>query len=762
MKDARHPITDAGGGAGDDGDLPVQPKQGQGVHGGASYGAATGRRSDVVLPAILAAVVAVWTLTLILSRGVQPLEAVGAILLTGGSWLAVSALLRSDSRRLAVANREVAEQTARADALFGASPSAMWVWDPDTLQVLDANAAASRVLGWSHDELLDMTVAELQVDATPRQLRNGEYEGEWTHRRRDGASIPTVVGTTEVQRGGHAVRVSIVHDLTLERENAARTRAIVDNAADAILTIDLDGVVESANPMAEQMFGYPATTLVGENVAALMKAPDGSALPSSVVAFGREVIGVRADSSTFPLELSVQDVALGDRTVSTVIARDVTDRKALEHRLTSQATHDSLTGLPNRLLLIDRLGHALERAERSGRPLAVLFCDLDRFKVVNDSLGHTAGDAMLFAVANRLRSAVRHGDTVARFGGDEFVVLAEDLSGETDAVRVAEQVMAALAAPVRVGGQDLHITVSVGIAVGRPGRDTAEALVRDADAAMYRAKSGGRNRAEVFDAELRRQALERLEIEGAMRRGIDAHEFVVHYQPELDVRTGEIVGVEALVRWERPGDGTRSPGAFLPVAEETGLIVALGASVLHQACAEARRWHAEVGDRAPTVWVNLSAKQLASLDLIPMIEAAVRDLPRPSALGLEITETDIVPDDEISRRTMDALVDIGVRLAIDDFGTGYASLSYLWRFPAHVVKIDQSFVRRMATDRDADLLVKAMIDMAHSLEKHVVAEGVETDEQLNRLRELGADTVQGYLLGRPAPGSHLDAFLLAI
>jgi diguanylate cyclase (GGDEF)-like protein/PAS domain S-box-containing protein len=712
-----------------------------------------------VLPAILGAVVGLWTLTLILPQGVHPLEAVGAGLLTVGAWLSVSALLRSDSRRLAVVRQEAVEQGARADAIFDASPSPMWMWDPQTLRVLDANAAASRVLGWSHDELLDMTVAELQVEATPRQLRSGDYDGEWLHRRRDGATIPTVVGTTEVLRDGHAVRVSIVHDLTAERENDARTRAIVDNAADAILTIDLDGVVESANPMAERMFGYPATTLVGENVAALMRAPDGSPLAGSVPAFGREVVGMRVDGSTFALELSVQDVALGDRTVSTVIARDVTDRKALERRLTSQATHDSLTGLPNRLLLIDRLVHALERAERSGRPLAVLFCDLDRFKVVNDSLGHTAGDALLFAVANRLKSAVRTGDTVARFGGDEFVVLAENLSGETDAARVAEQLAASLAEPVRIGAQDLHITASIGIAVGRPGRDTAEGLVRDSDAAMYRAKSGGRNRAEVFDAELRRQALERLEIEGAMRRGLDQHEFVVHYQPELDVRTGEIVGVEALVRWERPGEGTRSPGAFLPVAEETGLIVPLGESVMRQACAEARRWHAEVGDRAPTVWVNISAKQLASLDLLHMVEAAVRELPRPSCLGLEITETDIVPDDEISRRTMDALVDIGVRLAIDDFGTGYASLSYLWRFPAHVVKIDQSFVRRMGTDREADLLVKAMIDMAHSLEKDVVAEGVETDDQLARLRALGADTVQGYLLGRPAPASSIDALL---
>jgi EAL domain-containing protein (putative c-di-GMP-specific phosphodiesterase class I) len=303
------------------------------------------------------------------------------------------------------------------------------------------------------------------------------------------------------------------------------------------------------------------------------------------------------------------------------------------------------------------------------------------------------------------------------------------------------------------------VTASIGIAVGRGDRDDAEGLVRDADVAMYRAKTGGRARYELFDADLRRQAVDRLEIEGAMRHGIGHREFVVHYQPEVDLTTDVIVGVEALVRWERPGEGTRSPGAFLPIAEETGLIVPLGEDVLQQACAEARRWHATLGDRAPTLWVNISARQLASLDLIHMVTEAAQTLPRPDALGLEITETDIVPDDDLSARTMAALVDIGVRLAIDDFGTGFASLSYLWRFPAHVVKIDQSFVRKLEDDREATVLVKAMIDMAHSLGKTIVAEGVETEGQLARLRSLGADTVQGYLLGRPQPASEIDRLL---
>ena len=701
-----------------------------------------------------------WVATLVLAGGVSVFDLVGGTLVVGGATTAVRALLRMDQRRVQGLAGELRDSRSRTDILFDVSPDPMWVWDPETLRVLDVNEAATRLLGWSRDELLRMTLAELQMDASPRQLRTIPYAGEWRHRKQDGSSVVAFVTTSPVVHEGRPARLSLVHDLTKERDNDARTRAIVDGAADAILTIDLDGVVESVNPGAERMFGRTARLLVGQSVSHLMQGADGSPLDGPVPAYGREVVGIRADGSTFPLELSVQDVQLGDRTVSTVIARDITDRKALERRLTSQATHDPLTGLPNRLLLIDRLTHALSRAERSGRSLAVLFCDLDRFKVVNDSLGHTAGDALLFTTASRFRTAVRTADTVARFGGDEFVILVENLADETDAVRVAEQLTASLDEPVRIGNQDLHVTASIGIAVGRPGRDTAEALVRDADAAMYRAKSNGRARFEVFDSDLRRQALERLEIEGAMRTGLEQDEFVVHYQPEIEVLTGDIVGLEALVRWQRPGEGTRSPAAFLPVAEETGLIVPLGEAVLRQACAEASRWHEELGARAPVVWVNVSARQLASIDLLTMIEHAVRELlPGPHAIGLEITETDIVPDDEISRRTMEAFVDMGVKLAIDDFGTGFASLSYLWRFPAQVVKIDQSFVRRMEDDRDARVLVKAMIDMAHSLGKTVVAEGVETEEQLAQLKRLGADTVQGYLLARPQPAAAIDALL---
>jgi diguanylate cyclase (GGDEF)-like protein/PAS domain S-box-containing protein len=522
------------------------------------------------------------------------------------------------------------------------------------------------------------------------------------------------------------------------------------------------------NPAAERMFGHQTDEVVGTDVGLLMEpSEDTSGLGGGVqldtragLRLGREVVGRRADGTTFPLELSVTEVELGDRTICTVVARDVTERKAFERRLTHQGTHDALTGLPNRMLFMDRLAHALATASRNKRPMAVLFCDIDRFKVINDSLGHTAGDALLFAVAGRFRGALRTSDTVARFGGDEFVILAEDLADEADAVVVAEKLAEALREPIAIGSQEIFVSSSIGIAVADPETATPETLVRDADVAMYRAKAKGRARHEQFDADLRRQALQRMDTESALRRGMGLQEFVVHYQPEIDVESGQVVGVEALVRWDHPDHGLTAPANFLPVAEETGLIVAIGESVFHQACVQAARWHERFGERAPTMWVNVSARQLASPMLIEVVRAAVEAyLPSPAALGLEITETDIVPDDDMSRRTMRDLTELGVRIAIDDFGTGFASLSYLWRFPAQVVKIDRSFVRRLDEEREATVLVAAMIQLAHSLGKTTVAEGVETEEQLARLRTLGCDAVQGYLLGRPAAADVIEQLL---
>jgi diguanylate cyclase (GGDEF)-like protein/PAS domain S-box-containing protein len=542
----------------------------------------------------------------------------------------------------------------------------------------------------------------------------------------------------------------------------AAARAILDHTADAILTVDLDGRIESANPTVERLFDHRPADVVGRPLSALIVTdePVGPALLGrrTDLPLGTELTGLRRDGSTFPLELSIDRLDLGGRTVATVVARDVTERRAFEQRLAHLGTHDALTGLPNRALFLDRLGHALANSQRARRPLAVLYCDLDRFKVVNDSLGHSAGDTLLVAVAERLHDTLRSADTVARLGGDEFAVLIEELTDQVDAAVVARKLAHALAEPIEVERQTLHVTASIGIAVWSPGDDECEpeSLVRDADVAMFRAKSNGSRTYELFDAELRRQAVRRLETENALRHGIGLNQFRVHFQPEVALATGRVVGLEALVRWEHPDEGLVPPARFLAVAEETGLIVAIGVDVLGQACAEASRWHESHGEEAPTMWVNVSARQLADPGLVDVVASAVTKwLPSPDTLGLEITETDVVPDDDRSRRTVAELKELGVRVAIDDFGTGFASLAYLWRFPADVIKIDRSFVSRLDDDPDAGVLVSAMIDMAHSLGKRIVAEGVETDTQLDLLRSLGCDTVQGFLLHRPMPAAEL-------
>jgi diguanylate cyclase (GGDEF)-like protein/PAS domain S-box-containing protein len=640
----------------------------------------------------------------------------------------------------------VAEVEGRLRVVFDAAPQPMWIADAATGALLDVNEAAVAAFGWPRDDFLAHRVDDLiVVDVS---------SGEVRHRTRDGGDRAVDIARHDLVPEGRPALLTVVDDLGLRRDAEARLRSIIDDAADAILTIDGGGCIEIANPATARMFGYGVDELTGAHIDSLLESEHDSSSghQRTRVQLGREATGRRRDGTTFPLELSVTETNVDGRTVATVVARDVTERKAFERRLAHQGTHDALTGLPNRTLFMDRVAHALAATHRTHRPMAVLFCDVDRFKVVNDSLGHTAGDALLYAVATRFRQAVRTSDTVARFGGDEFVILAEDLADEADATVVAEKLAGALREPISLGSNEIVVTSSIGIAMPDHA-STPETLVRDADVAMYRAKARGRARHERFDAQLRAQALQRLDIESALRRALGLEEFLVHYQPEVDLDSGRAVGVEALVRWDHPDKGITSPASFLPVAEETGLIVDIGYDVFRRAGRQFEVWHERLGDRTPTMWVNVSARQLAMPELVPRLRAVTEEfLPSPTCLGIEITETDIVPDDERVQRTMGDLTDLGVRIAIDDFGTGFASLSYLWRFPADVVKIDRTFVHRLEEEREATVLIAAMIQMAHSLGKSTVAEGVETAEQLARLRRLECDVVQGYLIGRPAAG----------
>jgi diguanylate cyclase (GGDEF)-like protein/PAS domain S-box-containing protein len=449
-------------------------------------------------------------------------------------------------------------------------------------------------------------------------------------------------------------------------------------------------------------------------------------------------------------------------------AQDITGRRQAEDQLrdlldelADQAVHDALTGLPNRVLVAERLEQALARSAQTGSEVAVLFVDIDRFKLINDSRGHAAGDELLVTVAERLRQVVRNNDVVARFGGDEFVVVCEDQTAAFQASLIAARITDVLREPVLVDGQEVFLSASVGIAVA-DGAGSPDSLLRDADAAMYRAKENGRARCEFFDATMRTEATAHLETQSALHRAIERDELRVFYQPVVDLESGVMTGVEALVRWDHPQHGLVSPASFIPLAEETGLIVPIGAWVLEEATAQLARWRERSWGRALTVNVNLSARQLRQPDLVPTLMAALlHSGTEPAALCLELTETTFMEDADSHKETLAGIKSLGVGLAIDDFGTGYSSLTYLKRFPVSVLKIDQAFVRGLGEDASDTAIVKSVIDLAHALGLVVVAEGVENGDQVTHLRRLGCDLAQGYFFARPQAAGDLELQLEA-
>jgi diguanylate cyclase (GGDEF)-like protein/PAS domain S-box-containing protein len=440
---------------------------------------------------------------------------------------------------------------------------------------------------------------------------------------------------------------------------------------------------------------------------------------------------------------------------------DVVERQLTDDDIRHRALHDPLTGLPNRLLFLDRLGQATERQRRRRDTLtAVLALDLDRFKLVNESLGHRAGDELLAAAAPRLRQAVRSSDTVARFSGDEFGVLLEDITGEQDAIDMAERIAGVFARPFVLDGNEHFVTTSIGIALAEGG-ERAEDLLRDADAAMHRAKERGRARYELFDEALRGRALSRLRVENDLRRALERDELILHYQPLVSLRNRAMVSVEALVRWDHPERGRISPGDFIPVAEENGLIEPIGRWVLEHACRQAAEWCRQRPDAAPlTMSVNLSAAQVANRCLVETVATALRVSGLDaSCLALELTESMLVGDNEELSETLVALKALGVRLVLDDFGTGYSSLSYLTRLPLDALKVDRSFVDGLGTESRDTAVTEAIVAMSRALQLRVVGEGAETEQQVAELARLGCDLVQGFHFSRPVPAAEITRML---
>jgi len=554
----------------------------------------------------------------------------------------------------------------------------------------------------------------------------------------------------------------------LLRKREERFRALTEKALDLTAIISAEGRILYTSPSVEQVLGIPAEQLNGTDMMTLVHPEDVDEirceLERTVRAMpGEHMLPVRfrhADGSWRMLELTANN-CLDHPAVAGIVlnCRDVTERTLAQERIRHLAHHDELTGLPNRNLFRDRAQQAMSQADRSRRRVGLMFLDLDRFKHINDSLGHHIGDKLLQQMAIRLSSAVRQSDTVARLGGDEFVIVLPEVRDIQDLTPLANKLLEIISAPVQLEGNELHVSGSVGISVFPDDGTDLDTLMRNADTAMYHAKENGRNNFQYFTPRMNEIAQERLTMETRLRRAIRNQEFVLHYQPIVSAVTGELVGVEALVRWQDPERGLVPPGQFIRVAEEAGLIGRLGAWVLHEACRQNRAWQ-QAGLIPIPVAVNLSAEQFRSRSLIDTVsEALALTGLDPCHLTLEITETLLMEQSEQTVDLLSRLNAMGLQLSIDDFGTGYSSLSYLSRFPIQKLKIDKSFVRDMRSDPSDAAITSAVIALAHSLRLRVLAEGVETREQLEFLRLRGCHEVQGYLFSKPLPAADFQAFV---
>ena len=650
-------------------------------------------------------------------------------------------------------------------------------WSPEFYRLIgaDPRVVDPRVgafYDFVHPEDRDLVVAA--IDATKRdghafaidfrvKPRPGDTDERWLHGRgrRTETKDGRVVVTGTVQDISDSKRADVELHGTL-----SLLAATLDATADGLLVVDNAGRITSFNQRFVELWNIPAEVLDAlDDTVALTFVLDQLVNPQLFVAKVRELYE-RPEATSHDVvefldgrifERNSMPQRIDGETVGRVWSfRDVTEQKRLERELAHQAFHDSLTNLANQALFRDRVEHALARASRSGEPMAVLFLDLDNFKRVNDSLGHTAGDELLVSVAERLRGCLRLSDTAARLGGDEFAILLEDVGFEAEAEAVATRIIEALQQPFGRGEREVFVSASVGIAFPSPGT-TGDQLLSEADLAMYTAKRRGKGRWETYRADMHAEIADRLELEGDLRHGLARGELVAHYQPIVSLTSGAVTGVEALVRWEHPTRGFMPPDTFIPLAEESGLVTELGRQMLLQACTQVRAWQVQHPATAGelTVSVNVSPRQLQDDTVLGHVREALQASGLPArSLVLEITETAMMQDTEATIEKLHALKALGVRLAIDDFGTGYSSLSYLQRFPIDLLKIDRAFVSTLAGGEDGGSdqgsLAATIVSLAKTLRLRAVAEGVETEDQAAALAALGCELAQGYLFARPS------------
>ena len=610
-------------------------------------------------------------------------------------------------------------------------------------------------------EATEQAIAERRRFEIEYRIVRADGQSRWVWER--GIGVFDRDGTVRAIEG-------LIQDITARKEAERRYRSLFDNAIEGIFRTTADGRYLEANPALAQIYGFDSpeeliATLRDirrqlyvdptrrEEFMRLVKMHGSiTGFESQVYRKNGEIIWISENAR------AVFDDA-GEVLYYEGTVEDITERKLYQARIEQQANYDTLTGLANRSLLNERLQEAIANAEKDGTRLAVVFVDLDRFKFINDSLGHHVGDELLRAIAARLKANMREGDTVARLGGDEFVLL---ITGERDPDAIAavlERMLKDISQPWSIPQGDFTFTCSMGVALYPDDGQTAETLLKHADSAMYRAKETGRNNIQFFTAQLNEAITERLELENNLRRALERQQFELNYQPRIDLRTGAVIGAEALIRWRLSDEQTVEPSRFIPVAEEVGLIAPIGKWVLETACAQNKAWQ-DAGLPPLVVSVNVSARQFRHDDLVHTIAQALdRTKLAPCYLEIELTESAVMHDAERFVAMLNELNDLGVQIAIDDFGTGYSSLSYLKRFPVDRLKVDRSFVQDIATDADDATIVRTIIALGHNLGLKVVAEGVETAEQLAFLRENGCDELQGYLFGAPVPAEEFARLL---
>jgi len=694
-------------------------------------------------------------------------------------------------RHAALLVQEKSETEQRYLQLFNCNSDALFVVNIDKAsgpgKFLDVNDAMCQRLGYTRDELLQLSPVDINVSGMEEELKgcvqhvlaHKNHLFEAVHVAKDGREIPVEINLRMLDGNDSSLFIGCARDVTTRRRvheeqiearewEMAKLSSALEQTADSIMITDRHGIIEYVNPAFVETTGYTRDEAYGRGPSIIKSGRTEDKVYEILwqtilrgEVYRNVLINRKKNGSLYYEEKTISPLKDSNGKITHFISsgKDITERMHTEERLHHLAYHDILTDLPNRVMFVERIINAIKQS-RGSEHCAVLFIDLDRFKNINDTLGHEVGDQLLQAVPERLLSCVRDRDTVARFGGDEFALLLEKIPSSEAVAKVAAKLMEVLSKPYEIDSRQLYLTASIGISLSPDDSTDANTLIKNADTAMYRAKDTGRNNFQFYSIDMGVRAFERLSLETNLRYALERDEFELYYQPQIEMVSGNIVGCEALIRWQHPEFGLVTPDKFIPLLEDTGLIVDVGGWVVNTACKQGKEW-VELSGKPLKMAVNLSGRQFRDESLIEMIREGIEAHSfTPSLLDIEITETVLMQDDRISLANIGALKALGVQLSIDDFGTGYSSLSYLKRFPVDTIKIDRAFTRDVTSDPEDAAIVNAVIAMAHSLKLEVIAEGVEHEDQVDFLTRYGCDYMQGDLFGKPLPQSEFRALIM--